>query len=73
LYNIGLMTAVWLKLAATKAKNTLLCLTVYVHNLFYYYILKHNGMSSTKKIPIHTLICIHKLTFIHAYSTCTIK
>jgi hypothetical protein len=30
------------------------CLTVYIHNLFYYCILKHKKMSSTKKIPIHS-------------------
>jgi hypothetical protein len=50
LYNIGLMMAVMAKLVANKAKNTLLCLTVYEHNLFYYYycLLIHKGMSSTK-------------------------
>jgi hypothetical protein len=55
------------------AINTLLCLTVYVYNLFYYCTSKHNRMSSTKKISIHTHICIHKLVFIHACSTCTIN
>jgi hypothetical protein len=39
---------------ADKAKNSLLCLTVYVYNLFYYYrILKHNGTSSTKISQFH--------------------
>jgi hypothetical protein len=33
LCSVGLMMAVWLKLAATKATNTLLCSTVYIYNL----------------------------------------
>ena len=45
----------------------------YVYNLFYYCTSKHNEMSSTKKIPIHTHICIHKLVFVHACSTRTIN
>jgi len=52
------MMTVWPKLVATKAKNTLCCLTVYVNNLFYYCILKHNGMSSTKKIKKNQLLTL---------------